>query len=192
MIKWCRKNLQPFAEGFEFQHHDVRSTCFNPGLLKPLTRPFPARERSFKLVIAWSVFTHLTEEQASYYLSETERILRHDGIVASTWFLFDKRYFPMMQDFQNALYINPVDLSNAVIFDFDWLRATAKRNRLKIISIVPPAIRGFHWFVYMASTKSLRPEVDFPEDTAPFGLSRPPVLERDMTQIGLEPAQENS
>ena len=28
----------------------------------------------------------------------------------------------MMQDFQNALYINDVDPSNAVIFDREWLR----------------------------------------------------------------------
>ncbi len=40
-----------------------------------------------------------------------------DGLLRSTWFLCEKRYFPMMQDFQNALYINENDTTNAVIYD---------------------------------------------------------------------------
>ena len=52
----------------------------------------------------------------------------------------------MMQDFQNALYINDVDPSNAVIFDREWLRREARRRahdllgdaaELPRISVVP-------------------------------------------------------
>jgi len=183
MVKWCQKKLSPYAKGFEFIHHDVGNIGLNPGKHKPTTLPFPAQDNSFKLVIAYSVFTHLLEEQAVYYLKEVSRILHPHGVLMSSWFLFDKRYFPMMQDFQNALYINHVDPTNAVIFDFNWLRETARDKGLKIINVIPPTIRGFQWVVYMVPLQSERPEIDFPDDTVPFGLARPPVLDRDASTI---------
>jgi SAM-dependent methyltransferase len=104
MVRWCQANLEPYAEGFKFLHHDVRNLTLNPGDHKPTKLPFPASDGSFKLVIAWSVFTHSLEEQTVYYLKEVSHILYRDGIFLSTWFLFDKLYFPMMQEFQNALF----------------------------------------------------------------------------------------
>ena len=44
-------------------------------------------------------------------------MLRDGGIAVTTFFLFDKAGFPMMQEFQNAPYINLDDPTNAVIFD---------------------------------------------------------------------------
>lgn len=183
MITWCQENLAAYAKGFAFIHHDVGNIGLNPGQHKPTTLPFPARDNSFKLVIAYSVFTHLLEEQAVYYLNEISRILHPHGILMSSWFLFDKRYFPMMQDFQNALYINHVDPINAVIFDFDWLRETARDKGLKIINVVPPAIRGFQWFVYMTPLQGEHPEVNFPDDTAPFDFWRSPFLDHAASAI---------
>ena len=115
MIDWCKAHLTPFAPAFEFVHHNVFNVGLNPKSADRV-RPFPTDD-SFMLVEAWSVFTHLAEDQAEYYLSEVSRILAHNGIFQSTWFLFDKDGFPMMQEFQNALYINEMDPSNAVIFD---------------------------------------------------------------------------
>jgi SAM-dependent methyltransferase len=183
MIKWCQKNLCPYTEDFDFIHHDVGNIGLNPGKHKSAMLPFPAGDDSFKLVIAYSVFTHLLEEQAVYYLGETSRILHPSGILMSTWFLFDKRYFPMMQDFQNALYINHVDPINAVIFDFSWLRETARDKGLKIINVIPPIIRGFQWFVYMAPLQSEHTEANFSDDTAPFGFWRSPFLEHAASTI---------
>jgi SAM-dependent methyltransferase len=181
MIKWCRENLQTRSTGFEFIHHDVHNIGLNPGKYKPRTLAFPAPDKSFKLVIGWSVFTHLLEDQVGYYLNEVARILQPTGIFVSTWFLFEKRYFPMMQDFQNALFINPTDPTNAVIFDVRWLQRIAKEIGLKIVQVDPPAIRGFQWLVHMVAGDSHRTEVEFPEDTAVFGINRPPVPEGNRT-----------
>ena len=56
----------------------------------------------------------------------------------------------MMQDFQNALYINDVDPTNAVIFDREWLRREASIRRahdplggaaqLPRLPVVPPDV----------------------------------------------------
>jgi SAM-dependent methyltransferase len=120
MVRWCREKLAPRAPGFEFLHHDVENPSFNPGPGKPLVLPMPAEDGSFSLVIAYSVFTHTTQAHAEYYLREVTRVMRPDGMLAASFFLFEKRYFPMMQDFQNALYINVEDPWNAVIFDREW------------------------------------------------------------------------
>ncbi len=176
MVDWCQKNLTPRASEFKFLHHDVFNLGLNPGEGKPLTASFPVEAQKFSLVLAWSVFTHLLEPQVDFYLSEVARILRADGVFLSTWFLFDKKYFPMMQEFQNALFINTIDPTNATIFDYTWLRSAAQEKGLKIIHITPPQLRGFQWILHMARIDHPFAEVDFPEDVAPFGIARPPVL----------------
>lgn len=185
MIKWCQDNLTPFAPQFQFEHHDVFNAAFNPGN-KPPWLPYPFPDKSFTLVIAHSVFTHLVQENAVFYLNEIRRVLKDDGLLVASWFLFDKRYFPMMQDFQNALYINISDPTNAVIFSRDWIAQQTHDNRLKIIQTVPPAIRGFHWLTVMSSRADAK-EVELGEDLAPFGAMPPPTLTSEHpSQIGLK------
>ncbi len=148
--------------------------------------PFPAENQSFKLVVAWSVFTHLLEDQVAYYLDEVARILHPNGIFVSTWFLFDKKYFPMMQEFQNALFINPIDPTNAVILDVDCLVRMVEHKGMKFTEIQPPSIRGFQWRLHVVQSSNPRPRVDFPVDAAPFGINRPPVPQFDPAKVGLE------
>jgi SAM-dependent methyltransferase len=167
MIAWCQENLAPHAPGFGFRHHDVLYEAWNPGEGKPATAPFPTEDGSCTLIIAHSVFTHLIQVHAEYYLGEVARILAGNGVFEATWFLFDKREMPMMQDFQNALYINEVDPTNAVIFDRAWLVETARRNGMGIASATPPKARGFHWRVRMGLGETGFEAGDFPEDAAP-------------------------
>jgi len=168
LIRWCQENLTPAAPQFEFLHHDVLYPERNPGEGKPEVAPFPAEDGSRTLVIAWSVFTHLVEAHAEYYLSEVSRVLSDDGVFASTWFLFDKRHFPMMQDFQNALYINDVNPTNAVILDRTWLTDAAARNGLAIVAADPPKVRGYHWLIRMAPLAAGLEAIELPVDEAPI------------------------
>jgi SAM-dependent methyltransferase len=184
MVQWCQRHLAPRAPGFRFEHHDVLIPAFNPGGRGEVA-DLPGPPRSFSLVHAWSVFTHLVEPHAVHYLREVERVLREDGYFHSTWFLFDKTGFPMMQEFQNALYINPADATNAVIFDRAWLLHTARGLGLKLVAAIPPKRRGYQWVLLMARLSSPRPEVPLPEDSAAPGLGRPPLLPPDADKIGL-------
>ena len=93
----------------------------------------------------------------------------------TTWFLFDKAGFPMMQEFQNALFINAVDPTNAVIFDRTWLQTRLREAGLLMTHIVPPAVRGYQWTIHLQRHAADRIEADFPEDRAPFGIMRAPV-----------------
>jgi SAM-dependent methyltransferase len=174
MIEWCRDNLTPNAPGFAFEHHDVYHEQLNPQGT-PGHLPFPAQDREVTLLIAWSVFTHLLEPDAEFYIRELARVLRPDGVAITTWFLFDKGDFPMMQEFQNALMINSQDPTNAVIFDQGWLLGQLAAAGLVITEITPPTIRGFQWKLHIQHQAAGRTAASFPEDAAPRGLARPPV-----------------
>jgi SAM-dependent methyltransferase len=184
MIRWCRENLSPLAPGFTFLHHDVANRGFNPGWRKPAVLPMPVDDGRISLLLAHSVFTHIIQSDAEYYLREAARVLRPDGEMVASFFLFEKRYFPMMQAFQNALYINTDDPTNAVIFDRQWLEATLQALGLGVVRASPPGLRGYQWALYIRRISSGEPVVPLPEDHAPFGHLPPPVLLKDPSKIG--------
>jgi len=175
MVRWCQDNLSPRAPEFTFWHHDVDNFSFNPGAGKPAVLPMPAEDAAFSLMIALSVFTHTTQAHAEFYLREATRVLRPDGLLAASFFLFEKRYFPMMQDFQNALYINIEDPWNAVIFDREWLETSLYNLGLGVVRATPPGVRGFQWLLHIRRLSSEWPTVKLTEDRAPFGRMPPPI-----------------
>jgi SAM-dependent methyltransferase len=186
MIRWCQRNLQPAGPEFSFFHHDVYNARFNPNPASPAVAPFPAGDGEFTLVNALSVFTHLTQEQAVHYLAECARILHPEGVLHASWFLFQKRKFPMMRPETNALYVSYADPSAAVLFDRDWVRATARQFGLRISQIVTPYVRGHQWALIMTKRQDVA-EPEFPADTAPYGEAYPPTSERaDLASIGLD------
>jgi hypothetical protein len=117
-------------------------------------------------VLGWSVFTHLTEDQVVYYLAETRRVLRPDGVLLATCFLFDKREFPMLTAASNALYASYQDPATAVAFDRSWLRETAREAGLAITFALPPTVRGSQWILLLAPL-GVAAEIDLPADDAP-------------------------
>lgn len=184
MIQWCQRNLQPHAPGFEFHHQNTRNPGLNPNGTAAVL-PFPVQDNVVGLLLAWSVFTHVDEAAAEFYLQEIARVLAPDGVALTTWFLFDKTDYPMMQEFQNALFINPVDVTNAVIFDKTWLADTVGRLGLVPTRIVAPDIRGFQWRVVLQRRSAQVQPVAFPEDLAPKGIERPPLMPAHAENLGV-------
>lgn len=184
MIRWCRDNLTARNRDFVFQHQDVRNPGLNPRGRRDQVE-FPAADASVSLLIATSVFTHLVESQAVFYLREVGRVLRPGGVAVTTFFLFDKAAFPMMQEFQNALYINLNDPTNAVVFDREWLQRVTQQAGLRICGIQPPDIRGFHWHIHLERARADNAEhVAFPEDEAPVRRAPPPLLQKGAHRLG--------
>ena len=148
MIEWCRDNISAVAPAFDFRHHDVYQEFMNPDGVAELL-PFPIADGTATLFLAWSVFTHLLPADAEFYLRELARVLHPRGTAVTTWFLFDKAGFPMMQPFQHALYISDFDPTNAVIVDEGWLGRTLDAAGLQEIARVPPAVRGYQWVLHL-------------------------------------------
>ncbi|MGO9322610.1 MAG: class I SAM-dependent methyltransferase [Solirubrobacteraceae bacterium] len=184
MIKWCDENLAPRLPGFTFHHHDVYNPSFNPDPALPRTAPIPIEAGQATLAIAWSVFTHLAQSQVEWYLQEIRRILADDGVAVTTWFLFDKSGFPMMQDFQNALYINEDDITNAVIFDMNWVLGVIRSHGLVVRAATPPEVRGFQWVLRLAPARPGEESIELPRDEAPIGRMPPPLGGPNISAIG--------
>jgi len=185
MVQWCQENLMPHADGFEFIHHDVYSPCLNPDPLRPWIAPLPVEDGIVTLMEATSVFTHLIEGQAEFYLDEVARVLAPDGRLMSTWFLFEKDGFPYMQDNQNALYINDRDPTNAVAYDRAWLQEALADRDLVIARAMPPSVRGYHWRLDIVTAAAGIEPAEIPEDTAPVGRRPPPLLRLGADRFGL-------
>jgi hypothetical protein len=93
------------------------------------------------------------------------------GRAVATWFLFDKRYFPFMQDDQNELFINRFGPWNAVVYDRQWFTAAiARPGRDRRSRLV---IKAHQWTLVLARRSNDASEVTLPDhDDAPFGLAR--------------------
>jgi SAM-dependent methyltransferase len=183
MVRWCQQNLTTIDPRFEFVHHDVYNPGFNPAPNLPRASDLPAADGWATLVVAWSVFTHTPQPQMEFYIRDVSRILDDEGVIVSTWFFFEKKYFPMMQAFQNTLYINDNDPTNATIFDKEWFEDTLSDAGLHVTKAVPPEIRGFQWVLHLRKKRQGK-SVDLPEDKAPFGIERAQLMTIDPTKIG--------
>lgn len=168
-ILWCQQNLA--RPGWEFRHVDVFNVGFNPRGREQ--ESLNLKGETFSLVNAHSVFTHIIERNLEFYFSQAAAAVAADGVMRVTWFLFDKINFPMMQTFQNCLYINADDASNACVYDVEFVRDLYSRHGLTITVANAPGIRGHQW--ELLARRGQGAHVAFAADTAPTGLARPPV-----------------
>jgi SAM-dependent methyltransferase len=149
MVEWCRRHLSSIDPAFTFAHHDVYSPGYAPGNRLRLAEPFPAPAGRFSLVIAHSVFTHLSLRQAEYYLAETARILERRGVAFTSWFFFDRDSFPFLPDRPFCLYTSEAYFDEAVIYDRAWFLGAVRRLGLAVRSTRPPAVAGHQWEVLL-------------------------------------------
>jgi SAM-dependent methyltransferase len=150
MVEWCRANLTPVDPAFQFRHHDVYSPSYAPENSIRLAEPFPVEDGAFSLVLAHSVFTHLTQAQADYYLHEVARILAPDGLAFTSWFFFDRRSFPFLSEGRSCLFVDENAPSEAVVFDREWLLEAVRRAGLHVWRTHPPPLAGHQWTVFLA------------------------------------------
>lgn len=167
-IEWCQKNLR--APGFDFVHLNAFNIGLNPDGLRLASID---TKEAFTLINAHSVFTHIIEPDIDFYFEQLASRLTRGGTMRTTWFMFEKSNFPMMQEFQNCIYINPDDLTNATIYATDFVRRLFSRHGLQIIRAHRPSIRGHQWALFAAVGDGAHAE--FEADLAPVGLARPPV-----------------
>ncbi len=119
--------------------------------------------------------------------------LASSGIFHSTWFLFDKRDFPVLQTNNAALYVDYVDPGAAVLFDRAWVISRARAVGLMLTDVVPPSIRGYQWTLVMRRANESVDEITLPEDldleqrrcrdrTTPTGSASPETRRRERTR----------
>ncbi len=171
LIKWAQQNLTTYNENFKFLHHDVYSVTYAPNNSKNRRLPFPAKDTEYSLVNAHSVFTHLYYDQAEFYLKEARRVLRDKGLIRTTWFFFNKKFFPVLAPSQHCLYVNERDPTQAVYYDWEQFLSLIRSLDLAIVSVEWTVVPGFQNIIYLgklSTFKDISSEVSPPQTIIGF------------------------
>lgn len=88
-IRWCQETYAD-RPGFDFVWADTYNELYNPGGSIPAADyVFPCRSQSIDFALATSVFTHLYEDDVNAYLKETARVLRPQGRMLATAYVYE-------------------------------------------------------------------------------------------------------
>ncbi len=148
-VRWCTDNLSPLDPNFRFYHHDIYDRALAPENTRQMTARFPSRIEEFSLILANSVFTHLCQGPAEYYLYEIARILKPDGVARTSWFFFDKDSFTWLAESHACLFVSDVDPTSAVIYDRRWFLQAVCRCGLGVRRTLVPTAIGQQWVVQL-------------------------------------------
>jgi SAM-dependent methyltransferase len=148
MIEWCQRNLA--REGFRFLHHDVWNVKYAPENSRNRYLPILDAGRQFTLIEANSVFTHLHEDQSEFYLQQMSSMLAPNGLIRATWFFFNKRSFPTMTDGLHTIFVNELDTTHAVYYDWAYFVQMTCSLGFRIVHIKWSPIVGFHNTIILA------------------------------------------
>ena len=90
-IDWCSENISTNNKNFQFYHFDVKDQLHNSGgIAQTIDITLPLKNNSVDRIILYSVFTHMFPSDIEHYLREFKRVLKTDGLVFATTFIFDK------------------------------------------------------------------------------------------------------
>lgn len=90
-IRWCRRNISVAYPNFSFYHVDAFSEVYNPfGRFSTTELQLPVPSDSADRIFAGSLFTHLLEDEVVQCMREFRRVLRQDGFVYTSFFLYSR------------------------------------------------------------------------------------------------------
>ena len=98
-VEFCRERYN--RRHFRFQHHKVLNPTYSPDQ-PDVNLPWQIDANSMDLVTALSVWTHLKERDALYYLKEVARVLKPGGRAIITFFYMEEQYKASLKKRSNA------------------------------------------------------------------------------------------
>jgi len=88
-VEWCRRAYAD-RPNFHFEWADLYNELYRPdGTILSTDFVFPVEDSSVDFAILTSVFTHLYEPEIAAYLKQLARVMKPDGRVFATAFLYD-------------------------------------------------------------------------------------------------------
>ncbi len=88
-VKYCKKHFT--ESNYQFIHFDIANPTYAKTQNQEL-KPWPVENNSKDIVTALSVWTHLSERDAKFYLKEVARVLKSGGKAVITFFYLDELY----------------------------------------------------------------------------------------------------
>jgi SAM-dependent methyltransferase len=88
-VDWCNSKIGKDFSNFEFKYIPIFNDLYNTSNLKAEDFVFPYENETFNKIFTFSVFTHMQINEIQNYFKEINRVLKPDGLVFSTFFLYD-------------------------------------------------------------------------------------------------------
>ncbi len=87
-VQWCERHIARCHPNYRFLHLDMQNARYHPrGKKADSSVELPFEDAAFDIIYAFSVLTHLSEEDIRWYLREWERLLRPTGKIFFTAFV---------------------------------------------------------------------------------------------------------
>lgn len=144
-VSWCNKKINKDFPNFNFIYVPLKNDLYNNCKEEAQDFKFPYEDNTFNKVFLFSVFTHMTVDDISHYLSEIKRVMKPGGLCLFTCFTYnnlneayiahhDPFSFPYLKD-DYRLMNNKVESANIALKDvlLDKLIARAELKKLHII-----------------------------------------------------------
>jgi len=112
-IEFCKKHYE--KENMNFVHLNHHNPYYNIAN-EALPKPWPIDDNSKDLLTALSVWTHLSEQHAKFYMNEVKRVLKTNGKAIITFFCLDEYYRNMLNQSSTSFGMYYKALSNPPIF----------------------------------------------------------------------------
>lgn len=142
-INWCKKNIEPIRENFQFSLLDIFNKIYNSqGRHIASSFKFPYKNSTFDFIILISVFTHMTPNDMEHYVFEIARMLKKGGRCFITFFLLnpdstrhiDKKLnsieFP--HDYGYYRVLDKTSPEVAILYDEEYMRKTFRKYGLTV------------------------------------------------------------
>ncbi len=88
-VDWCNSNLGKDYSNFNFTYIPLFNDLYNKSTLQADEFIFPYKQQYFDKIFSFSVFTHMRINEIQHYFKEINKVLKSDGLIFSTFFLYD-------------------------------------------------------------------------------------------------------
>lgn len=88
-VNWCNNGIGKDFQNFQFTYVPLYNDLYNTSAQKATEFKFPYNDQYFDKIFTFSVYTHMMINEIQHYLTEMNRVLKDDGAIFSTFFLYD-------------------------------------------------------------------------------------------------------
>jgi len=148
-IRWCTKNISARHPNFQFARVNASNSVFNPTGEPATEFRFPFPDKTFDVILAKSVFTHMRIAEIDNYLGEIARLLTDGGRCLATFFLLNEKQNELKQQGLNQLRFEFGGDASRYVYQNSPESAIAHREELVIpllrkhnLALVRPVIYG--------------------------------------------------
>lgn len=150
-VDWCRSRIGEDFSNFNFTYAPLFNDLYNDDGHKAENFKFPYENNMFDKIFSFSVFTHMQIEEIQNYFFEINRVLKKNGLVFSTFFLYsndeilsinkNKKFNFNIEREGHRLMSKKIKSANIAIHK-KHLELMAKNARLEIVRITDGFWKG--------------------------------------------------